>query len=67
MMLGGEYDAFCGRRMYNTVVFLSGFERDALKELCHEEQTSMANILRKALKDYYLRYANSENEESGDY
>ncbi len=66
MMLGGEYDAFCGRRMYNTIVILSRFEREALKELCNEEQTSMAGILRKALKEYYLRYANSENEESGD-
>ena len=58
-----EYDRKCGPRCRSTVVVLSKFERGILEGLCDKEDTTISDILRKALKEYYL--STEEREKNG--
>lgn len=50
------YDSKIGRRRKMFAVSMSDFEMDILKSCAKEEECSMSELMRRALRDYYLGY-----------
>lgn len=49
-----RYDLKCGRRRKMFAVSMSDFEMDILRGCAKKEKVSMSELLRTALREYYL-------------
>jgi len=49
-----RYDLKCGRRRKMFAVSMSDFEMDILRSCAKNEKVSMSEMIRRALREYYL-------------
>lgn len=59
-----RYDLKCGRRRKMFAVSMSDFEMDILRGCAKKEKVSMSEMIRRALREYYLEkyYFGGEEE-----
>jgi hypothetical protein len=59
-----RYDLKCGRRRKMFAVSMSDFEMDILRGCAKKEKISMSEMIRRALREYYLEkyYFGGEEE-----
>jgi len=59
-----RYDLKCGRRRKMFAVSMSDFEMDILRGCAKKEKVSMSEMIRRALREYYLEkyYLGREEE-----